>query len=620
MNTNLCIYSLSETQEKIDDYVIYFLENIKKYYKRILVVSTENLPDTESKKLKKINVEYYYPDEECSSFYAYKKGLEFIGYEELKSSEELLLCDSSLFGPLFDLKDFFAAKNNSKADIWGGIKSKRRDVILHPKARKKYVNEYIHPSFIVFGRNVLNSPCFSSFFKKLKPCKTELEEFVLSITELTEYFSKKGFQYDTFINDDKFLDNHHDCSVYCSLETAADYHYPFVVKKAFVENYNSFLTSVAGYQPADLFNYIKTQTTYPAHLILDNLLRTEYQAVIRNNLHFNYILSSTHSPLAASELKNEKTALFMHLYYEDLMAYCLQYAQNMPDNTDVFLTVISESMKEKAEKVFAGLNYHSLTVKVIKNQGRDVSALLIGGGAKLAKYDYVCFMHDKKTLQLKPQTVGQDFSYHCFEGNLASKAYVLNVIKTFRDNPQLGLVTPPPPEFGSFYTISGFEWATDYNIAKSLARKLNFHVKLEAEPIAPFGTMFWFRGKALKPLLDYKWKYEDFPKEPTGVNDGTIMHALERLYPLTVQNAGYYPAWVLPDYFASRYLDNNCYMLRQLKIKLFNKYGFLDFNNMLYMMGLSDDTPRITTKYVKKVLKTYLKQKLRKIFAGISRI
>lgn len=68
----------------------------------------------------------------------------------------------------------------------------------------------------------------------------------------------------------------------------------------------------------------------------------------------------------------------------------------------------------------------------------------------------------------------------------------------------------------------------------------------------PFGSVFWFRVKALAPLFDHGWKHEDFPPEPLP-QDGTISHAIERIYPFVAQGAGYYPAQAMSaDYAVAR--------------------------------------------------------------------
>jgi lipopolysaccharide biosynthesis protein len=42
--------------------------------------------------------------------------------------------------------------------------------------------------------------------------------------------------------------------------------------------------------------------------------------------------------------------------------------------------------------------------------------------------------------------------------------------------------------------------------------------------------MFWARSEALRPVIDLRLGWDDYPQEPVSA-DGTILHTLERFTP-----------------------------------------------------------------------------------------
>ena len=95
-------------------------------------------------------------------------------------------------------------------------------------------------------------------------------------------------------------------------------------------------------------------------------------------------------------------------------------------------------------------------------------------------------------------------------------------------------------------------WKMNFENTKNLAAELGLAVPMSVDklPVAPHGSCFWFRTDAIKALYRKEWSYEDFPEEPLPV-DGTISHAVERIYPFLAQAAGYYSALVMADTYSA---------------------------------------------------------------------
>ena len=78
-------------------------------------------------------------------------------------------------------------------------------------------------------------------------------------------------------------------------------------------------------------------------------------------------------------------------------------------------------------------------------------------------------------------------------------------------------------------------------------------------PVAPYGDMMWFRADALKKAIGEKldYKFFDVPYK----SDGTIMHAIERIYGYVAQDSGYYYADITNTDEARSDISNYQYMI-----------------------------------------------------------
>ncbi len=356
--------------------------------------------------------------------------------------------------------------------------------------------------------------------------------------------------------------------------------FPFVRKDLFYRPYGDVLAETSGESARNVLEYVEHSTSYDEDLIRKEIIAGQNMADIKNNLQLNYVLSDQY--LRSRKHTIQKIALQLHLYYEDEAEFCKHYIQNMPDGTDIYITVPSEEKKEAAEKVFSDLPYKA-EFRVIGNRGRDVSAFLVGMKDVIMDYDLVCSVHDKKVRQVQPMSIGRSWSYKCFENLLGGKIFVENIISLFEEQRYLGMLMPPLPVHGPYYPVLGKnEWGNNFSIAKNTAEMLGIQADIDSikEPVAPLGTMFWVRPKALKVFFDHDWTYEDFPEEPLDV-DATLLHGIERTYQFGVQHEGYYPAWVLSDRYAKIEMDNYRFMNTGLLREEMEKLGYQPFDRLL---------------------------------------
>lgn len=565
----LIAYFIYDKQGIVDDYIIYMLCALKEHSSEIAVVVNGKLTSESREKLNQVTPVVMVRENKGLDVWAYKTVLDYYGWDKLVTYDEVIMMNFTIMGPVYPLSEMFESMSARDLDFWG--------ITMYHKYEKGdpfgtiecgYIPDHIQSHFIAVRTPMLKSIEFQSYWNNMQEIKDYRDAVGCHEAMFTKRFSEKGFKWDVYADMGDGYNNH---PILCATrEMLEEKRCPIFKRRSFMQDYSNIIHDTVGQEAIEAYDFIDKHTDYDVNLIWDNILRLENQADIKKNMQLNYILDSKHGTDISEVLKKKRVALVLHFYFEDLAEYCLHYVQSMPKEADIYVTVGSEKKKKIIEETFSVLE-NNVKVILIENRGRDVSALLVGTKDFIMDYDYVCFVHDKKVTQLSPQTVGAGFSYKCFENLLPTKEFVQNVIRTFEENPRAGLLTPPPPNHGDYYITLGLEWGMNYDVTVELAEKLGITVPIDKkkEPIAPLGTMFWFRPKALKLLFDQDWEYKDFPAEPNKI-DGTLLHAVERIYSYVVQQEGYYPAWIFSEKGARIEVTNLNYMVRGLNNAVFH--------------------------------------------------
>ena len=108
----------------------------------------------------------------------------------------------------------------------------------------------------------------------------------------------------------------------------------------------------------------------------------------------------------------------------------------------------------------------------------------------------------------------------------------------FEEDQNLGLVYPEIIPIFKQELIKD-PWQGNWDFCRSLAARLGLSIEKQRAPEFPAGSMFWFRPKALQPLFDLGLRPEDFPEGKYFHRNGTLAHAIERLFVLIAGKQGF---------------------------------------------------------------------------------
>lgn len=267
------------------------------------------------------------------------------------------------------------------------------------------------------------------------------------------------------------------------------------------------------------------------------------------------ILSKDIQESAVSKNVLYNTAIIMYLYYEDTLQNYFYYIQNIPKEISLYVYSSKEEVCEKVKEFLTDIDKKNAYVSLKENRGRDVSALLVAAKEVTSKYEYICFIHDKKANaeELKEDT--KEWIELLWENSLASSTYIINILAKLSETEKIGLLVPPKP-LGKRNRAGMVNcWYKNHDKVLELARllQLKCDIDFNVPPIA-IGTVFWAKTKALKKLFDYDWKYGDFPNEPMPL-DGTISHAIERILSYVAEDIGYETMVSITVYQAERRIE-----------------------------------------------------------------
>jgi rhamnosyltransferase len=574
-----------------DAYVDYYLCALREHVERLVVVSNCEPTENTRAMLSNYTDEFVVRENKGFGTGAYKAGIYQVGWDHISGFDEVILCNDSVFGPVYPLSEMFDVMSDSEFDFWGITRldlNGFEDIAGNEQSLGDSPG-YIQGYFTVFGAKVLQSKVFKEYWDQYPEEKPPCDALCMLEATFTKYFADAGFTWGAYAQPEEVDKSNPDITLFQAFNLISKRRSPFVNTKLFTTD---VIYSSAGEQPRKVLDYIDRNTAYDVDMIYEKIIRTSHQYDFVKTLAMTYVLSASTEINTGEKGRAviKKVAFIMHMYFPDLFEEGLTFAKRMPCTVDIYITTNTEEKKELIENLFLHLE-NRVEVRVVENRGRSESALLVGMADIIPQYELLCFWKEKKSVHF-PFNMSSSWSYKINENLLSSEIYIRNIIHTFELNPRLGLLSPGAPIHSTLMQVTGNEWASNYENAKRIADDLNFGVPMSEEmpPIAPFGGSFWFRPEALRPLLDARWGYGDFPEEPLA-SDGTFLHAIERVYSLSAQSAGFFPARAYTEEYAALEISNLLHYIRQTNVLMksagYSMYDYCGLSATLEAMALN---------------------------------
>ncbi len=218
----------------------------------------------------------------------------------------------------------------------------------------------------------------------------------------------------------------------------------------------------------------------------------------------------------------------IHAWYPDVFDELLQALQRSGLAWRIVVTT-SPERRDEIERIARARGLQA-EVHAFANHGRDILPFLHVAGRLLDEgEDLVLKLHTKRSTH---RADGEQWRNELVARLLAPDRAAA-IAQAFAAEPGLGLVAPE----GHVQPLHFYWGANERNVRVLLSRLGIAQPNLEHDTFIA-GSMFWARLPALRPLLDGHLQPSQFEAE-AGQVDGTLAHAIERVFALAAREAGF---------------------------------------------------------------------------------
>lgn len=183
------IFVYWDPEGELRDFAAYYIKQLTSFFEHVLVVVNGTINEDGIYMIKKLGADVLVRSNSGYDFAAYRDGiLYFFNSNCCHQCNELLLCNSSCYGPLYDFELIFQQMRSSAFDFWGISSWKMAGIDLH-----------LQSYFILFRKRLLFSKVFFEYWRDLVIPQNREEAIKLCEIKLTDFFYSNGFKWASFV-------------------------------------------------------------------------------------------------------------------------------------------------------------------------------------------------------------------------------------------------------------------------------------------------------------------------------------------------------------------------------------------------------------------------------------
>jgi len=507
----LLIYTHYNAQGLLSSYVLFTLKKMNPFYQRVIFVSNSPIRSEHREELSEVTDKIIQRENKGFDFAAWRDAIYQEGWNRIEQYDYLTLMNDTCFGPIYDLAPVFKKMENKEADFWGI--TEHTDFKTGFMGLGHNIKAHLQSYFMSFNQKVLQNKAFHDFWNKVKDQKKVDHVIHKYEIGISNKLLNEGFLFESYLPPETFKEDKNNEIAFFHPQQLIKKKAPFLkVKSLLFFPHSKYLKKI-----------LQRCTEYDYNLIEEHITQTFTPNKALSVLDKNYVLPD-------ASIKDEKSslriAMHLHAYFTDGLEKYFALLADIKSKVDLFITTDKESKRSQIQKILDDFDLGGAGIKFIltENRGRDILPWLKISD-QLNEYDLVGHFHVKKS-STAPEWVGKAWTDDLLKFLLEDAD---SIFKEFEKNKKLGIAIPDIPYYfkkTDSYLMLDEDKEHIFRLWDSLDLKKTLDEETIDKPIMSYGTMFWYRPVALKPLLNYEMFEKEFPEEPLPLKN-TIAHSFE---------------------------------------------------------------------------------------------
>lgn len=571
----------------VDDYIIFYLQNMIPHFSEILVVCNGKLTSEGRERFERLNkIKVLVRSNIGFDVWAYKTGLEFYGWDKLINKfDELIMFNFTIMGPVTSIKQMFDEMNQKDIDFWGLTVHNGANFDPWGLMEDGKIPVHIQSHFIAVRKKMLSSYEFQRYWEDM-PMINRYEEAVgLHEAIFTKRFEAYGFRWKVYTNTEDLLDETYYPMFNMPVELIRDRKCPFFKRKLFINDWESSINENAYHAAAELYDFLENETDYDINLVIKHILRTGNLTDFINSINSRYIAKD----VPMGRYADKKIAVIVDATIASKQYYFSKYLCNIPNG--VVCMILAEDEEFERIVKFLPKDCETYHIKVSGNENwlsllKEISR----------NYDYVCKISNITGDYMGIRTNIRSFANLAYDCMLSSPDYIYGIIDIFEKDDNLGMLIPMNSIHADYFGAIGREWGDkeNYEAVKTMLDEIKCKVPISfsKRPVVSLTDCMWIRTAALADFFDESIikKISSWDKKlRDGLQKGKLRNmeavkvirenysGIKYLYSYILQHRGYYTTFVMPEKVMANYLTNYENSVARLNCGIHNYYSLREF-------------------------------------------